>query len=60
MRAQSTAMGSHPTSTVTPKIPSTTPKTFLAVKGSPIHTADTTAVNITVVEFRIAASEAVR
>jgi hypothetical protein len=33
---------------------------FLAVRGSPIHTAATIAVNITVVEFRMAAREAVR
>ena len=54
------AMGSHPTSTVTPTIPSATPASFLAVRASPIHTAATTAVNITVVEFRMAAREAVR
>src|SRR5215207_3599158 len=53
-------IGSHPTSTATPTIPSTTPTTFLAVRSSPIHTAATTAVNITVVEFRMAAREAVR
>ena len=33
---------------------------FLAVRASPIHTAATIAVNITVVEFRMAAREAVR
>jgi hypothetical protein len=45
---------------VTPTIPRIIPTTFLAVRVSPIHTAVTIAVNITVVEFRMAAREAVR
>jgi hypothetical protein len=45
---------------VTPKIPRTIPESFLAVRASPIHTAPTIAVNITVVEFSMAAREAVR
>jgi hypothetical protein len=53
-------MGSQPTSTATPTIPRITPTTFLIVKGSPIQTAATSAVNSTVVEFRMAAREAVR
>ena len=52
--------GSQPTRTVTPKIPMTIPKSFLAVMASPIHTAATIAVNITVVEFSMAAREAVK
>ena len=53
-------MGAHPTSTATPTIPSTSPATFLAESASPAQAAATTAPNSGVVEFRIAASEAVR
>ncbi len=43
-----------------PDYPEHYPTSFLAVRASPIHTAATIAVNITVVEFRMAAREAVR
>ena len=52
-------MGSQPTSATTPATPSTTPVALPAVKASPVQIAATTAVNSTVVEFRMAASEAV-
>src|SRR5919202_3033157 len=54
------AIGVHPTSTATPTIPVTSPITFPFVRDSPIHAAATTAVNSAVVEFRMAAREAVR
>ena len=41
-------------------MPMTSPTTFLAVDASPIHPATTTAAISGVVEFRMAASEAVR
>src|SRR4028119_821998 len=52
--------GSQPTSTATPKMPSKMPRIFFGVSGSPIQKAATSAVNSTVVEFRMAAREAVR
>src|SRR4028118_1850488 len=52
--------GSQPTSTATPTTPRSTPEIFLAVSGSPSQKAATSAVNITVVEFRMAASDAVK